>query len=404
MRHFEVKFWTTQREAHSLPREAKIRIYDPALIEEREFTSELLSGLNIYNFGNDVRFHNAIYRIAQRVPGLAILHDTRLHHFIFAYYRPGRPEWERYVRLAAELYGEKGAETAREIIDSHGILIDAHVEEMPFIEPFLANAIGVICHSKSACAEVKQRSAIPTLRLPLPFESLARTPRVRRVWSPPFRLIMFGYVGSNRRVKEVLAALKNVCAEIDFHLDLYGILQNEAETESLIDALGLRSRVTLHGFVPEQALDDAIASAHLAFNLRHPTMGEASGGILRSWAQATPTLVTDAGWYAGLPDRVVKKISIENERANLVQALKELASNPAIYQALGNEAQEFVRTNHHPAGYAERLAHALADVPELLARFAASQVMHGVARHARSTDERALFLKCATPQIESLFR
>jgi glycosyltransferase involved in cell wall biosynthesis len=400
MRYFEVVFWTTHEEVDSLPHGANIKIYDPAQLGEHEFYCELQAGLNIYNFGNDVRFHEKIYRIAQRVPGIAILHDTRLHHFIFESYRTN---WTRYVRLVAELHGERGARIARRIVASNGSLIDAHVEEMPLVEPFLANAIAAICHSKSACEDVKQRSAIPTLQLPLPFMSLAQTPRVARVWSSPFRLILFGYISSNRRVEEILAALRDVDTEIDFHLDLYGILQNEAKIENLIDSFGLRSRVTLHGFVSEQALDDAIASAHLAFNLRHPTMGEGSGGILRSWFHATPTLVTSTGWYAGLPDGLVKKISIENEHAELIQALRELASDPAIYQELGNEAKGFVRTNHNPEGYAERLAHALADVPELLARFAAGQVMHDVARYARSTDERALFLQRAMPQIASLF-
>ena len=400
MCYFDVVFWTTHEGADSLPHEAKIKVYDPARLGEYEFHCELQGGLNIYNFGNDVRFHEKIYRIAQRVPGIAVLHDTRLHHFIF---ESDRPNWTRYVMLAAELYGERGARIARRIVASNGTLIDPHVEEMPFVEPFLANAIGAICHSKSACADVKQRLAIPTLQLPLPFMSLARTPRVKRVWSSPFRLIMFGYFGSNRRLENVLAALQDVCAKIDFHLDLYGTLQNEAEIDNLINALSLRSRVTFHGFVPEQALDDAIASAHLAFNLRHPTMGEASGGILRNWVHATPTLVTNAGWYAGLPDRIVRKISIENERADLVQALKDLASNPASYQRLGIEAASFVRDNHHPGGYAEKLSNALADVPELSARFAARQVLQGVVRYARLADERSMLLERAVPQIASLF-
>lgn len=403
MRYFEVIFWTTHKEANSLPREAKIRIYDPAFIEEREFTCELLSGINIYNFGNDIRFHRAIYCVARRLPGIAVLHDTRLHHFIFAYYRPGHPEWARYVKLAGALYGEKGAKAAREIADLHGKLIDAHVEAMSFVEPFLSNAIGAICHSNSACADVRRRSAIPTLQLPLPFVSLARIPRVKRVWTSPFRLIMFGYIGSNRRVDEILVALKEVCAEIDFRLDVYGILQHTAEIENLIDALGLRPRVALHGYISEQALDDAIALSHLAFNLRHPTMGETSGSILRSWAHATPTLVTDAGWYATLPNRIVKKISIENERTDLVQALKHLASNPTFYQKLGIEAAGFVRANHDPDGYAKALAHALMDVPDLFARFAARQMMHSLVGHARSADERNMLLERATSPIASLF-
>jgi len=397
---FETLFWTTKKDAQSLPRGAKIKIYDPEWLGDYGFLCELQRGLNIYNFGNDVRFHEAIYRIAKRVPGVAILHDTRLHHFVF---ESDRPNWRKYIELAAELYGAKGEKAARQIADSQGALIDKHVEAMPFIEPFLSNAIGAICHSESAAADIKRHSSVPLLQLPLPFASLARTPGIKRNWSQPFRLIMFGYMGSNRRLKSILAALKDISSEIVFHLDLYGTLHDESEIEKLIDTLGLGSRVTLHGFVSEQALDDAIASAHLAFNLRHPTMGEASGGILRSWFHATPAIVTNAGWYAGLPDKIIRKISIEDEHAELLQALRDLASNPASYERLGVEAAAYVRDNHSPESYAGKLGNALSDVPELFWRFAARRTLEGVARNAKSADERALLLERASPQTLSLF-
>lgn len=403
MRHFDVVFWTDQNEARPFPREAIIKIYEPSLVKKREFLGELLSGVNIYNFGNDIRFHKAIYQVARSVPGISILHDARMHHFVFANYRYGQPEWEEYIRLAGSIYGKNGASVARKITDSHGTLIDGYVEEMPFTEPVLWNSVGAICHSNIAAEDIKGRSSVPILQLPLPFESLARTSRVRTTWEPPFRLIMFGYIGTNRRLTEILAALKDVRGEIEFQFDVYGILQNVGEFERVIAVLGLEDRVALHGFVPEQILDDAIASSHLAFNLRHPSMGEASGGILRSWTHATPTLVTDGGWYATLPDCIVKKISIENEHVDLIRALKDLASNPKRYEKLGLVAAEFARAHHSPDNYVQTLAQALGDLPELFGRFAARRMMQSVATHARSRDERSVFVERAHPQITSLF-
>jgi glycosyltransferase involved in cell wall biosynthesis len=181
---------------------------------------------------------------------------------------------------------------------------------MPFVEAFLEGALGAVCHSAAALETVRACSETPVLTLPLPFTSLSPAPRAQRVWAPPWRLVIFGHMGSNRRLESLLTALASWARAPAFRLDVFGSLWDRRAVETQIARCGLVSRVTLHGFVPEPTLDEAIAGAHLAFNLRHPTMGEASGGILRSWAHATPALVTDAGWYADLPDAVARKISV----------------------------------------------------------------------------------------------
>ena len=59
-----------------------------------------------------------------------------------------------------------------------------------------------------------------------------------------------------------------------------------------VELLGLRERVTFHGYVSEAELEAALDDADLAVNLRYPTMGEASGSQLRIWDHALPSLVT----------------------------------------------------------------------------------------------------------------
>src|SRR5579871_848790 len=112
---FEVVFWSdTPADAAALPPGAVIRPLDPAAPMDRELRRELFSGLNIYNLGNDVRFHRAIAAVARRAPGVVIAHDTRLHHFAFEQARDDHPQFAGYLALAAELYGEAGAARARE--------------------------------------------------------------------------------------------------------------------------------------------------------------------------------------------------------------------------------------------------------------------------------------------------
>jgi glycosyltransferase involved in cell wall biosynthesis len=172
--------------------------------------------------------------------------------------------------------------------------------------------------------------------------------------------------------------------------------------EDQIARSGLAARVRLHGFVPEQVLDEAIAGAHLAFNLRHPTMGEASGGILRSWAHATPALVTDAGWYADLPDTVARKISVVREIEDLHAALADLTLRPEVYERMGLAARDRLRSLHTPEGYVRQLGEALGAWPRLTAGFAGRRMLSKLAEGARSRQEQARLLDRAAGHIAAL--
>lgn len=404
MDHFEVVFWTELRvDVNALPVGAAVRIFDPRRIEGRYFNSEVFHGLNVYNFGNDSRFHAGIYRVAQKIPGLAVLHDTRLHHFVFELSRNDQPPFASYIALASELYGKSGEARARSIAAAYGQTIDQHVEKMPFMEAFVENAIGVVCHSKSASAEAGMRSNIPTLTLPLPFARTKRQVSAPRVWAPPWRLVMFGYINPNRRLESIIHALAGIRDNLDFQFDIYGTLWNEQLVQTMIVQSGLTKRITIHGFVPESDLDNAIASAHMAFNLRYPTMGEASGGILRSWACATPTMVTDAGWYADLADDLTKKISVEDEVVAIRSALDELVRCPLKYREMGLRAQAQLVEAHSPKAYAESLVKALSDLPRLMTRAASRRMLTRVAVNSRSPRERNALLDRATAQILHCF-
>jgi glycosyltransferase involved in cell wall biosynthesis len=371
MSRFKVTFWTDlSTDNQALPPGADIRAFDPGQVQGHEFNRALFDGLNVYNFGNDARFHTGIAQVALRIPGLAILHDTRLHHFAFERARNDELPFSSYFGLASAIYGEEGEIRAKAVAEADGRTASDHAAAMPFVEAFVDNAIGAICHSDAAIAEVRKRVATPIMALPLPFASLAARPQVDREWAPPWRLVMFGYIHANRRVASILAALASWPEPADFHLDIFGPIWDQTRVERLIDRSGLGERVSVHGFIPEPALDEAIAKAHLAFNLRHPTMGEASGGILRAWSHATPALVTDAGWYADLPDGVARKISIGAEIADIHRALDGLVSEPTIYREMGVQARDRLDALHAPGIYAEALAQALAEWPDLMVRFA----------------------------------
>lgn len=401
MRHFDIVFWTDLRSDRSqLPSNAVIRRFDSERLHGRAIAGELLSRINVYHFGNDARFHGGLFRAARRYPGVAVLHDTRLHHFMFELSRQER--WSGYLELSRRIYGPEGLERARSIVASDGRKIDEAVADMPFVEAVTDRAAAVICHSEDACRDVKARASVATAILPLPFASLSGFEAAPRPWQAPWRFVMFGYVNPNRRLESILRALGALKSDIDFHFDLFGTLWDRARVEQWVSEFGLSDRVALHGFVSERQLDTAIGQAHLAFNLRYPTMGEASGGILRSWSVGTPALVTDAGWYATLPSDIAPRIPVADDVNGIIETVRSLAADPDRFRQMGEAARRHVLSQHAPEVYARRLADVLTGVPQAMSRLAARQMMERISLQARSKSDRAAMLDRATLIIPRL--
>jgi len=136
-----------------------------------------------------------------------------------------------------------------------------------------------------------------------------------------------------------------------------------------IKALGLQEIVQLRGFVDEDALDQAVAASDMVFNLRYPTIGEASGTQMRIWNNSAPSAVTDDGWFKFLPDDTVLKIAPGDEIAAIGSILDKLAVDRRCYDSLGARGRATLIELHSPVDYA-------ASVFEFLKQFGAFERRH----------------------------
>jgi hypothetical protein len=181
----------------------------------------------------------------------------------------------------------------------------------------------------------------------------------------------------------LLSALATYPQREAFRLDVYGRLHDEQGYRALADVPRLRGLVTFHGFVDEPALQDGLAAAHLAINLRHPTMGEASASQLRIWEHALPGLATPVGWYAAQPEGTLSFVRPEHEEADLHRALDELRADPVRYRHIGAAGRRHLEERHAPSSYAEALADLAGRVRhhqgEVLARRLASRLAEHLA-------------------------
>jgi glycosyltransferase involved in cell wall biosynthesis len=353
----DVTLWTDQHEWESdVEKFAAVRHYR---LDRVQWADLNLADANIYQIGNNPLFHGAIWQISRLHAGVVVLHDFRLHHFFDGLYRVQWRDLNSYLAAMERYYGEEGRRDAAESFRNDARNIQYMAERYPLTHLAIENALGVIVHTQESYEVLAGNAEWPLVYAPLPFAASNRstTRQKQKADGPPYRLIVFGYIGRNRRLDALLRALAELPEKDQLHLDVYGnILDEEKQLRALIRSLDLKKHVTLHGFAPEAKLDEVLAAAHLAINLRYPTMGEASGSQLRIWAHRLPSLVSRVGWYGSLaPESVAFVRTDENELADIKMHLRAFLANPTAFAAMGERGREELEEKHPPEQYAKTI-------------------------------------------------
>ncbi|WPZ31654.1 glycosyltransferase (plasmid) [Sulfitobacter sp. OXR-159] len=363
--HAEVILWTDADTWDlDLERYCTVKSFNPDTVLPRDFTAARSGdGLEVLflNIGNSWVFHAGILRMAQRIPSVVVLHDLAIQELMIEAVKGG--EWRASAYLAGmeKWHGSSGVAAGRACMNrsEQGSVIS---KEIPGFELVLEKALGVVTHTKIAQEAVQHRLPhLPCQMLPLPFE-VGPKPSEMRTSTGPLRLLQFGWIGPNRRLEQVLDALAEMPTDFDYRLDVMGKLWNPDLIYNKIDQLNLSDRVHLHGFVPEPVLEDALRQTHLALNLRHPSMGEASGSQLRIWNAGTSAAVTREGWYAELPEEVVYFIDQESESVQLQELFAKLNADRKSAGASGAAGRAYFETHHAPDTYAQGIVRFIQEV------------------------------------------
>jgi glycosyltransferase involved in cell wall biosynthesis len=365
--------WDSQAEAH-----ATVRSYDASRPPWREINE---ADATFYQMGNDPRYHHAIWRISQQHPGIVILHDLKLQHFFsgLVFHELGLNR-RQYLELVERHHGAGG----RVLAESHmrGLTsIEEMAERCPLTGGATENALAVVVHSEEAYRSLGE-TPVAHLPLgvgaPLPEEAPVDSARPN---TDAYRISVFGFLGPNRRLPALLRALSSFAQRDRFRLDIYGTIEGEEKIHQLVARLGLNELVTLHGFVPEEQLDQALRRTDLVINMRYPSMGEASASQLHLWQYSLPALVTRTAWYETLPANTVAFVRPEHEDEDIQAHLAAFLARPDEYRELGRNGRRHVIQNHSIEAYARSLLELTERVPEFQARWLARDL----ARRAGAT-------------------
>lgn len=304
----------------------------------------------LYHIGNSP-LHAEIWSVAQRVPGVIVLHDFVLHHFMLNYAATVQRDIRRYVREMGECYGAAGTHIAELMIRGR---FTERAFDFPCCEPVVAAAQAVIAHSRYVQERVSAlRPAIPTavvpMGVPLP-PALPRAAARARLGLPPDALLLasFGHINAYKRLEPALRALAELRRVYpQAHYLLVGSVSPNYNLTGLVERLGLTGAVTITGYVPRAAFEDYVAAADICLNLRFPTAGETSASLLRLLGAGRPTLVSASGAFAELPPGVAAQVDPGPAEDELILAYcRLLAERADVAAAMGNQARAFVAAEH----------------------------------------------------------
>ncbi len=317
--------------------------------------------VSLYHVGNNPDAHAWIVDALRRRPGVVVLHDFVLHHLV-AGMTIGRRNGHGYLDAMEREHGVVGRLLAHGVLDKRiPPLWESRPEDFPLPWFVLEHATGVIVHSR-AVHDLARRAGFerPVWIVPHPAWPVPSV-EPERVAAGPV-LGCFGVVNASKRIPELLRAFASVRERHqESTLLLVGPTSARFDLDRRLQRLGLAARGLLReGWVEERRLWALMAGVDACVNLRHPTMGETSGSVIRSLSLGKPLVVSDVGWFSELPDGVALKVPVgEDEVSSLEAALELLVTREEVRTKMGAAAEGLARREHDLPGVADLYAAAL---------------------------------------------
>ena len=315
----------------------------------------------VYHVGNNPDAHGWIVDALRREPGVVVLHDFVVHHLV-AGMTVGRRDGHGYLDVMEREHGVVGRLLGHGVLDKRiPPLWESRPADFPLATFVLEHATAVVVHSSYVHDQIRATGYDrPVSIVPHP------------AWTPPQAapervrgnvvIGCFGVVNASKRIPELLRATAEVRrGRPDVTLLLVGSTSPGFDLDRRLQRLGLDGNgLVREGWVDESRLWALMAGSDVLVNLRHPTMGETSGSVIRGLSLGKPLVVSDVGWFAELPGDVALKVPPDSDEvATLTAALELLATRSDVREAMGVAALDLTRREHDVERVAELYASAL---------------------------------------------
>ncbi len=319
----------------------------------------------IYHIGNDHRYHSGILRAMQQHPGIVVFHDFALQDFYLGLARD-EGSLDIYLDELEACHGRSERTKAEEYLRRGALPPQAASPlEFPLNSRIAGSAEGIIVHSEFSRERLRSVTAgVPIAHIKHHITSrAAATPASSINHGRQVQIASFGLITPDKGIKRALRALAALREDFDFHYTLVGSADNFAELPELVRRYGLEDRITVTGYVSLEEFQQRILATDIAINLRDRPVGATSGSLCRIMAAGIPAIVSNVGAFSELPDHAVVKIDHNKYVDVLLQSyLRKLIDDPALRVRLGQNAREYVLTDHKIESSASQYAEFVSEV------------------------------------------
>lgn len=195
--------------------------------------------------------------------------------------------------------------------------------------------------------ELKRFETRPEIAARTPGPNVDDAIRHRRERSGPVRFLVVARLIFSKGIEFALRAAATLPPDLDWHLDILGDGPLRPTIEQMRDELRLAQRVTVHGHVPRQTVDDFYRDADIFL---FPSIREPSGAVVfeaMSWG--LPIIAAD---YGGPAHHVRDSYGIRapvNDKAafiaSIAEAMEMLVRAPDRRTDMGKAAMRAARDN-----------------------------------------------------------
>lgn len=308
--------------------------------------------INIYHMGNNDH-HSYVYSVCLEYPGVVVLHEPILHHFVFSQ-TVGNNRLREYLRELDYCYkGERSniVKTTLEVRDEDSWY------DYPLVDRIVDSSMGIIVHSEFARRKVLEVNPLARVRrIPLhyapPPSTQMRSPElVREILGfreDEFLVGSLGYMTSSKRIDSLLRVIADIRRQgYRIKLLLVGKMLPGCEATRWIEDLGLDEDVLVTGFVDTRTFREYLNVPDIFVALRHPSAGETSSSVIKMMGAGKPVMVSDDYAFSEFPDDCCIKVSTgADEEEELKQKLLFYLENPDERRELGARSRQYILTHH----------------------------------------------------------
>jgi glycosyltransferase involved in cell wall biosynthesis len=305
----------------------------------------------LYHIGNN-HLHRDIYRRALEHPGVVVLHDAVLQHFLL-----GTLGEEGYREEFVYNYGEWMRELAGDLWRNRGrSAADPRYFEYPMLRRIVTASRAVIVHNAAAERAVKRHVPearvieIPHLFVAPEIPEAAEILRFRaqRGLVPRTCLVsVFGHLRESKRLPVLLRAMQQAWARgADARLLIAGEFAS-SDLERAFTPLLHDERILRTGYLSERDFWRYASATDVCVNLRFPTAGESSGIAIRRMGIGKPVVFTAGEEIARFPENACLRVDHgPAEEETLANTIVWLSQDRQAAPEIGRRAATHIAAEH----------------------------------------------------------